>query len=293
MKKEGNNKAGFIETLTVSVIIPVYNRKHPVLRAIASVMGQTRTPEEIIVVDDGSTDGTADTIRETFPGIRLIRQENRGVSAARNAGIRFAKGNWLAFLDSDDEWKPEKLQKHIEFIRSHPTLRISQTDEIWIRNGRFVNPMKKHAKQSGRFFQKALTRCLVSPSAVMIRRDLFNDVGLFDETLPACEDYDLWLRVLIREPIGLIREKLVVKYGGHPDQLSRRFIAMDRFRVRAILKVLHNPAISPDDSGFAIAELAKKCLILEQGYHRHNAPEKARRFRKIRQNVTQKLDRIP
>ena len=275
------------------MIIPTFNRRKWILRAIASVLNQTRLPDEVIVVDDGSTDKTADAVRAAFPEVRLIRQKNRGVSAARNVGIRAAGGEWLAFLDSDDEWKPQKLEKHIAYIRSRPRFRVSQTDEIWIRNGGFVNPMKKHAKRGGRFFQDALKRCLVSPSAVMIRRDVFDDVGLFDETLPACEDYDLWLRILAREPIGLLPEKLVVKHGGHRDQLSRSFIAMDRFRVRAILKILRFPNLTAADRQAALGEVGEKCRILETGYRKHGAPEKAARFRKICQNVTKKLDRMP
>lgn len=276
---------------TVSVIIPTFNRQERVLKAIASVLAQTRLPNEVLVVDDGSTDDTAEVIREKFPSVRLIRQENRGVSAARNTGIRAATGKWLTFLDSDDEWKLQKLEKHITFAISHPEFRVSQTGEVWIRNGRFVNPMKKHEKRGGLFFQDALKLCLVSPSAVMIRHDVFRDIGSFDETLPACEDYDLWLRILAREPIGYLEKKLVVKYGGHPDQLSRTFIAMDRFRVRAILKILRYPELAVEDRVAAMSELAVKCRILESGYAKHGFKAKTVRFRRIREIMTEKLDK--
>jgi len=276
---------------TVSVIIPTFNRRERVLKAIASVVSQTRQPDEIIVVDDGSTDGSSAAIRNNFPTVTVIRQQNSGVSAARNTGIRAATGEWLAFLDSDDEWKPEKLEKHITFAVSHPEYRVSQTDEVWIRNGRFVNPMKKHEKRGGLFFQDALKLCLVSPSAVMIRHDVFRDIGSFDETLPACEDYDLWLRILAREPIGYLEKKLVVKHGGHPDQLSRTFIAMDRFRVRAILKILRYPELLAEDRVAAMSEVAAKCLILEKGYAKHGFEGKMVRFRRIREIMTEKLDK--
>ncbi|NOY24071.1 MAG: glycosyltransferase family 2 protein [Acidobacteria bacterium] len=276
---------------SISVIIPTFNRKARVLQAIASVLAQTRRPDEVIVVDDGSTDGSAGEIQREFPTVIVIRQENCGVSVARNTGIRAATGNWLTFLDSDDKWKPEKLKKQLTYVMAHPVFRVSQTDEVWIRNGSFVNPMKKHEKRGGWFFRDALKLCLVSPSAVMIRSDVFRDIGFFDETLPACEDYDLWLRILAREPIGFLAEKLVVKYGGHPDQLSRNFIAMDRFRVRAILKILRFAKLSAKDRKAAITELAEKCRILEQGYAKHGFPEKSARFRRIRENVTGKLDR--
>ncbi len=276
---------------SVSVIIPTFNRRERVLKAIASVVSQTRQPDEIIVVDDGSTDGSSAAIRNNFPTVTVIRQENSGVSSARNAGIRAATGEWLAFLDSDDEWKPEKLEKHMAYALSHPKYRVSQTDEVWIRNGRFVNPMKKHGKKAGRFFRDALKLCLVSPSAVMIHQNVFRDIGYFDQTLPACEDYDLWLRILAREQIGFLAEKLVVKHGGHPDQLSRNFIAMDRFRVRAMLKILRFPELVIEDRKDTVAELAEKCHILEQGYAKHGSPEKCARFRWIRETVTGKLDK--
>jgi len=276
---------------SVSVIIPTYNRRERVLKAIESVVAQKRQPNEIIVVDDGSTDGSAAEIQNAFPDITLIRQENSGVSAARNTGIRAVASEWLAFLDSDDEWKPEKLGKHMAYALSHPKYRISQTDEVWIRNGCFVNPMKKHGKKAGRFFRDALKLCLVSPSAVMIHQNVFRDIGYFDQTLPVCEDYDLWLRILAREQIGFLAEKLVVKHGGHPDQLSLNFIAMDRFRVRAILKILRFPELVIEDRKDAVAELAEKCHILEQGYAKHGSPERCARFRWIRETVTGKLDR--
>jgi len=274
----------------VSVIIPTVNRRKQVLQAVASVTAQTRPADEIIVVDDGSTDGSAEAVRQAFPSVRLIRQENRGVSAARNTGIQSAAGDWLAFLDSDDRWQPEKLARHLAFAAAHPEYRVSQTDEVWIRNGRFVNPKRIHEKMSGRFFRQALRLCLVSPSAVMIHRDVFRDHGWFDETLPACEDYDLWLRVLAVEPIGLLSEKLVVKTGGHPDQLSRRFNAMDRFRVRAILKVLRKYPLSAEDRHAAVEELDRKCRILERGYRKHGRPDQSRRMAWIRRHVTGVMD---
>ncbi len=276
---------------SISVIIPTFNRRGKVLQAIASVLAQTCRPDEVIVVDDGSTDGSAAAIRKAFPAITVIRQENCGVSAARNTGIRAATGDWLTFLDSDDEWKPEKLKKQLTYTIEREKFRVSQTDEIWIRNGRFVNPMKKHEKKEGWFFKEALKLCLVSPSAVIIRSDVFREIGLFDETLPACEDYDFWLRVLAREPIGFLPEKLVIKHGGHPDQLSRKYIAMDRFRVRAILKILRFARLSAKDRKAAVTELTEKCRILEQGYAKHGFEGKSARFRRIRENVTGKLDR--
>ncbi len=255
--------------MRVSVIIPTFNRKDFVVEAIESVLTQSVKPYEVIVVDDGSQDGTGELIKQKYPHIVYIYQENKGVSSARNRGIKEAKGDYIALLDSDDLWKKDKLKKHIEFIEKHPEYRVSQTDEVWIRNGKFVNPMKKHKKYGGYIFDKCLPLCIVSPSAVIIKKTVFEDYGYFDETMPACEDYDMWLRVSAFEPIGLLEEKLIVKRGGHKDQLSKSFIGMDRFRVYALEKIINNPNLREDLRKLAIEELIKKCEILVKGYSKH------------------------
>jgi glycosyltransferase involved in cell wall biosynthesis len=250
-----------------------------VLEAIASVRMQRDCPAlEIIVVDDGSTDRTDAAVAELADSVRYVRQEQRGVSAARNHGAALARGEWLAFLDSDDLWKPRKLAAQLAFHAAHPELSVSQTDEIWFRHGRRVNPRGYHAKPSGDIFLPSLQRCLVSPSAVMMRRETFVRLGGFDEGLEVCEDYDLWLRVASRMHVGLLREPLVVKRGGHADQLSRRFWGMDRFRVASLTKLL---ATQPLDTGrrAAVCEvLQRKCGILAQGALRRGRPEEARRY---------------
>ena len=128
--------------MNISVVIPTYNRKHTLPRAIASVLNQTLQPTEIIMVDDGSTDGTADWIQETYPRINPIRQSNKGVSAARNIGIKSAKCDWIALLDSDDEWLPDKLERQVEAFNQNPGIKLCHTEEIWIRNGVRVNQRK-------------------------------------------------------------------------------------------------------------------------------------------------------
>ncbi|MDE2825547.1 MAG: glycosyltransferase family 2 protein, partial [Gemmatimonadota bacterium] len=216
----------------VSVVIPTYNRADRLPSAIRSVLEQTAPPAEIIVVDDGSTDGTPALVR-TFPGVRYLRQENQGVSAARNHGIGAAKHDWIALLDSDDEWLPGKLERQWGALERDPRYRFCHTDEIWIRKGRRVNPMKKHAKYGGHIFHHCLPLCVISPSSALIHRDLFERFGMFDPELPVCEDYDLWLRICAREPVLYVDEPLLLKYGGHEDQLSRAYWGMDRFRIRA------------------------------------------------------------
>lgn len=248
----------------VSVIIPTYNRRDFIREALASVLAQTFQDFELIVVDDGSTDGTEEIVQE-FPCTRYVFQENQGVSAARNVGAALSQGELIAFLDSDDFWQPEKLAAQIAFFAARPEARICQTEEMWLRNGVRVNPRNKHRKPSGDIFAASLHLCLVSPSAVMLRRELFEQIGGFDEKLPACEDYDLWLRIAACEPVHLIEEPLVIKRGGHVDQLSRRFWGMDRFRIAALCKVLDSGRLSPEQRRQAEEALRTKCAILAQG----------------------------
>ncbi|MFC1477568.1 glycosyltransferase family 2 protein, partial [candidate division KSB1 bacterium] len=226
---------------TVSVIIPTFNRISLLKKAVSSVLKQTFTDYEIIIIDDGSTDGTSDCYTGAKPPVRYFHQSNLGVSAARNRGIQLALGRYIALLDSDDEWLPAKLDVQVSFLNEHPDISICQTEEIWVRNGQRVNPAEKHKKPSGDIFGKSLEMCSVSPSAVMMRREFFDIIGPFDEHLPVCEDYDLWLRAAWRMPVPLIDEHLTIKYGGHEDQLSRKLWGMDRFRVYALRKLLHEP----------------------------------------------------
>ncbi|SFM66919.1 glycosyltransferase [Thermodesulforhabdus norvegica] len=264
-------------TIPVSVIIPAYNRARFLVEAIKSVLAQKFVrPLEIIVVDDGSTDETSRVVDSFIPQITYFYQEHSGVSSARNRGICISSGEWIAFLDSDDLWKPEKLFRHWAFILANPHLLISQTEEIWIRKGRRVNPRKYHKKPEGLCFERLLERCLISPSAVMIHRKLFDEVGLFDENLPACEDYDLWLRIGCRHPVGLLKEPLVIKRGGHEDQLSSSVPALDRYRIQAIVKLLIKEPLSKGQRQEALKMLEKKCRIYAAGCAKRGRTEEAR-----------------
>ncbi|MBC7359907.1 MAG: glycosyltransferase [Desulfacinum sp.] len=259
----------------VSVIIPTRDRAAMVREAVDSVLDQKDAHSELIVVDDGSTDETPEVLSSYRDRIRLIRQDNRGVSAARNRGVQAARGEWIAFLDSDDLWLPGKLRAQLSFFASHPGLLICQTEEVWIRNGRRWNPKKYHAKPSGYCFGRLLERCLVSPSAVMIHRSLLDRVGLFDESLPACEDYDLWLRIGCRHPIGLVPEPLVIKRGGHPDQLSATVPALDRYRIQAIARLLETGELTEEQRAQAAAQLEKKARIYAMGCLKRGRREEA------------------
>ena len=267
-------------TATVSVVIPTFNRASVITRALESILLQTRPPDEILVVDDGSTDDTAERVRAEFPGVRLIEQENRGVSAARNAGIRAATGTWIALLDSDDEWLAEKLDRQLRAVAANIEVDtvLCHTDEIWIRRGRRVNPMKKHRKLGGHIFEHCLPLCVISPSSALLHRRLFETVGWFDEDLPACEDYDLWLRVTARFPVLFIDEPLIVKHGGHDDQLSRRYWGMDRFRISALEKILAAATLSDADRAAAESMLAHKIAIYASGAQKRGKLAEARAY---------------
>ena len=270
----------------VSVIIPTYNRAEKVIRAITSVLEQTFSDFEILVIDDGSTDGTQETVSRLKGPINYIAHpSNRGVSAARNTGIINSNAPLIAFLDSDDHWLPEKLQVQTEFFQTNTRILVCQTEEIWIRNGRRVNPMKKHLKPSGNIFEPSLKLCLVSPSAVMLRRSVFDEIGLFDESLPACEDYDLWLRIGCQHPVHLIQTPLIIKEGGHPDQLSARYKGMDRFRIKALVKLITNGILNEGQLNATQEVLKLKCRIYGNGCIKRGKQEEGERYLQLPENL--------
>ena len=265
--------------MRISVVIPTHQRAALLPRALSSVYAQTLPAFEVILVDDGSTDATRRLVQSDYPGCRYLYQENLGVSSARNLGIAAAQGEWIAFLDSDDQWLPGKLAAQSQLFASLPEYRICHTEEIWIRDGRRVNPMKKHAKTGGRIFRRCLPLCVISPSSVLIERSLLYEVGLFDQSLPACEDYDLWLRVCAEHPVAFVEQPQIIKHGGHADQLSQRFWGMDRFRIRALEKIIQSGRITGADAQAAAATLAAKAHILAQGAEKRGRHQQALEYR--------------
>ena len=256
--------------LNVSVIIPTYNRKNLLKRALHSVSSQTFVPQEIIVVDDGSSDGTKDWVLERFPYVRYIYQDNSGVSSARNAGIKEAKGSWIALLDSDDEWMPDKLEKQERAINDSKEAWLCHTNEFWVRNSVRVNQMKKHQKYGGYVFENCLDICRISPSSVLIKKEVFKMVGLFDESLKVCEDYDLWLRITSVLPIIFLDQPLIIKYGGHADQLSRVDNGIEQYRIKSLEKILRSESLPADQLKSAKLHLLKKLKIFSNGLEKRN-----------------------
>jgi len=260
------NSCRVIPMPEVSVIIPTFNRAAMLVDAVRSVLGQTFTDFELIVVDDGGSDDTSGRLAAWAARITLLRTRRQGVAAARNHGAASSAGRYLAFLDSDDLWLPEKLECQLSAHRARPQMRISHTDEIWVRRNRRVNPMRKHAKRGGRIFSYSLPMCRISPSSVIIERGLFEEVGGFDRRFCVCEDYELWLRITAQHPVLYLDRKLTIKRGGHADQLSAATWGLDRFRVKALLKLLESGALSQDQRQEALAETARKARILAAGY---------------------------
>ena len=250
----------------ISVIIPTYNRCDLLKRAINSVIKQTITPKEIIIVDNGSTDQTYQMVSSLFPEINYFIEKKRGVSAARNKGILESKSKWIAFLDSDDAWKPTKLEKQMEYsLFNQDKYRIIHTDETWYRNKKFLNQLKKHKKSGGNIFKNSLQLCCISPSSVVLKKQIFDDYGLFDENLEVCEDYDMWIRITSKEEVGFLDSPLVSKYGGHSDQLSKKFWGMDRFRIKSLEKNLKNEHFSKSQKINVLDTLIEKLTIVSDG----------------------------
>jgi glycosyltransferase involved in cell wall biosynthesis len=264
----------------VSVIIPTYNRAELVQEALASVEAQTFRDFEILVVDDGSTDDTAEALA-SLKGIRVLRHDcRRGVAAARNLGIAEARGEWLAFLDSDDLWLTDKLARQMAYLKDRPDLLLCQTDEVWVRNRIKVNKPVSHRKVAGKIFLPSLERCMISPSAVVLHRRLLSDHGGFDEEMPAAEDYDLWLRLTWRYQVGLVEVPLVVKRGGHEDQLSGQW-GIDRFRIRALARMIEEAGLPGNYRDAARRMLARKCAIYAQGCEKRGKYQEAEFYREL------------
>src|SRR5208282_4957480 len=276
-------------TPEVSVIIPTYNRWAMLPDAIDSVLAQRSVAFELIVIDDGSTDATTETehparLVEQYAGtirIEIDRIDHRGPAAARNRGVALARAPLIAFLDSDDLWSPTKLEHQLAFMSANPGCAISQTNEIWMRNGRRVNPGVRHRKRAGDIFVESLRTCLISVSAVLMRTELFRARGGFDELMTAAEDYDLWLRILIDHEAGLLDEPLATRRGGHPDQTSATTPALDRFRILALTKLLADERLSASRRTAAIEVLGEKCGIYAGGLRRRGRIDEARLYERV------------
>lgn len=249
----------------LTVIIPTFNRHKFLERAINSVLAQSLQDFELIIIDDGSTDLSYRLKNKYKNQLIYLKQPNKGVSAARNLGIKIANSEYIAFLDSDDVWHSDKLAKQIDYLRINSHLLLCHSDEIWLRDKQPLKQLSKHKKSGGDIFYDSLNLCLISPSTVILRKEAFYRYGLFREDLPACEDYDLWLRITAFNQVGFIAEKLITRHGGHLDQLSKKYQIMDKYRIIALASIIENPALSSDKKQAAIKVMHKKLNILKKG----------------------------
>ena len=265
-----------------SVIIPTYNRADFIGKAVDSVLAQTCGEFELIIIDDGSADDTKEII-DSYADKRLkyFFHDNKGVSFSRNKGLSLAKGNFIAFLDSDDWWKEDKLEKTLQYIRKYPDIHMFHTEEVWYRRGELLEQLSKHRNPTGRVYKNVLPLCCISISTAAIKKTVFEDIGIFDESFEACEDYDFWLRAASKYEVMLIPEDLTFKDGGRPDQLSSSVWGLDRFRIKAMCKMLDKKTLSDADRAATIDELNKKCGIFSSGCEKHGKTGEAEYYRTL------------
>ncbi|MBW4674843.1 MAG: glycosyltransferase [Desmonostoc geniculatum HA4340-LM1] len=275
----------------VSVIIPTYQRGHLVSQAINSVLAQTYEDYEIIVINDGSQDNTPQVLAQFSDRDRIttIHQTNQGLSAARNTGIYSAQGKYIAFLDDDDLWEPQKLEKQIPILEANPHLGLIYSDSFFFSDKKdlfldsyntvFPTP---HIQVSWTLFQYNYIPVLT----VIVRRDCLNQVGLFDETLRSCEDYDLWLRLIEKFPIYFLNEPLA-RYRNSSNSLSKNqeIFLVSYLRVKE--KVIErNPEFLKISAHFLDSCFYDFYLTLAHLYIQNNQIDKARgvlqRYREMR-----------
>ncbi|MCX7858188.1 MAG: glycosyltransferase [Deltaproteobacteria bacterium] len=273
----------------VSAIITTYNRRRFIKEAIESVLNQDYRVEEIIVIDDGSDDGTEYEVKK-YP-VKYVWKENGGISSARNLGIKVSRGSYIAFLDVDDLWMKKKISTQLAMMEKLG-YDISYTDEIWIKNGKRINQKERHKKYSGFIYERCLPLCIISPSSVLIKRRVFEEVGFFDESLPVCEDYDMWLRIASKLPILFVEKPLIIKRGGHEDQLSKKYEALDKFRIQALLKMVNSGLKDLEMKKKTLFEIEKKSLIVANGARKRGKIEEAHHYFEIAHWSRTELNKI-
>ena len=269
----------------VDIVLPSWNREKLLQRAVHSVHKQTYKNWNLIIVDDGSTDGSSEQSYGS-PTKVLSLKNNRGVSYARNQGIKQGHAKWIAFLDSDDEWFPQKLEKQIEYLHQNPQYEFVHCNEIWKKNGKLLPQKKKHKKRGGRVFIPSVKICCISPSAALLKRSLLEGIGLFREDFPVCEDYELWLRITSRYDIGFLDKPLLIKHGGHPDQLSKKYFGMDYWRIKALLPFLKHKTLSMKEKEAVKQTLIHKLSIFLKGCKKHKNHKQEKEMKKILQQIS-------
>lgn len=263
--------------MNYSAIVTSCQRPAALARALDSVVSQSLAAKEILVIEDGKDERIKALVKSQYPKARLIPNHGSGISAARNTAINTANENWLAFLDDDDQWMKTKVEEQMRAI-SQSNLRLCHTNEIWLRDGERINQHKHHTKSGGAIYFRCLELCCISPSSVLMAKSLFADYGLFDEDLPVCEDYDMWLRICAYEEVSYINQPLTIKHGGHKGQLSHRYWGMDRFRIQALRKMLQHPQLRPAYRAATLQSLKKRLNVLQQGAAKRGKVQEAKSY---------------
>jgi glycosyltransferase involved in cell wall biosynthesis len=278
----------------VTVVIPTHDRAARLPRAVDSALAQTGADFEILIADDGSTDDTPSALARyaSDPRVRVLRLEHGGVCRARNAAVAQSRAPLIAFLDSDDEWLPGKLAAQLKLLRE-TGLSICQTEEIWIRNGVRVNQPAHYVKREGDIFALSLNHCMITPSSVLMTRALYDEAGGFNPEFPACEDFELWLRITWRHRVGLVSAPMMIRHGGHSDQLSTRYPAQDRFRIRAIALLLDGMVLDPERRALALKALEAKLGVYQAGCEKRAKEEETAWCREIRSRYLHKPGGTP
>jgi glycosyltransferase involved in cell wall biosynthesis len=303
----------------VSVIVPTHNRRESVTEALDSIMAQTFREFEIVVTDDGSTDGTPSLIFETLGAeqevIEYLNQLgpaslkpfshkfssrgvpiqyhygiSRGLSTARNRGIRMARGDYVAFLEADDLWEPTHLEALVAFLSDNPAAHVCRAAERTVRDGR-ARTSRKPVASSGWIFEAALEASPMSPSAVMVRRPCFAECGAFDENLPACDEYDLWVRMTSRYPVHFVQGPVVTRRSTRPDGSSRAW-GWDRYRVYALEKAFQSGHLSPEQRFQVAQEIVRKCERLVDGFRRQKSEERANFYERKRRRFAHEVRKL-
>src|SRR5262245_22208193 len=258
---------------TVSVVVPAFNAERFLERALLSALRQTHPPLEVIVVNDGSRDGTAGVARSLGEPVIVIDRENRGLSVARNTGILAARGDLIAFLDADDSWQPRKLERQLELLARNPaTLACFTATEYTTAagepRGQSVAPRHPDLVED-----LLLHSCVIGPpSAGLFRREVFETIGLFDPRLSQCSDWDLWLRLAERGPVAFLPEVLV-RYELHDANMSRDIPLLERDTLEVLRKFFAVPR--PRYAPLRRRAYSNHWLILAGSYHHAGAHARA------------------
>lgn len=261
--------------MQIDVVIPTFNRAEFLKDAIESVLNQTYENLKLYIIDDGSEDQTEQVVQKyNDPRIVYSKKSNSGVSSARNKGVNISSNSWIAFLDSDDTWEPNKLELFVSQIEKEPNISIFYSDEKWIKDGAVIVKKQNQAKHDGEIFFNCLKSCFIGPSTVLIKRDVFLDVGLFDDRYVVCEDYELWLRISEKYKIRLIEKELTRKLGGHADQLSTKYHSMNYWRVKALFEAYLRNSNHLERKIAIKNAILEKAEPLKKGYLKHNNLEK-------------------